>query len=232
MKYLIFGLLGWYLYQSTTEVIEPLLELYSAPSEIIEVVANRIEENPPHVRDYILAYADKAIEEQKVYNIPASLILSQGMLESSFGRSKAVKELNAHFCIKGKNKLSKRYFDKAEKSNDTYKGYKSAWWSFRDHSHLLTGNGEYIGNSTYSWIFKENSLTWVNYNISIDNTNQWRKKKGLKEIPKMWRWSWNRLETYEKVAHSVQVSGYATDIKYANKLIKIIEKYSLNELDI
>ena len=37
--------------------------------------------------DYINDYKDLAVEEMKLYNIPASITLSQGILESSNGES-------------------------------------------------------------------------------------------------------------------------------------------------
>ena len=36
------------------------------------------------------------------------------MLESGYGRSHAAKNLNAHYCIKGKNSLSRKYYDKVD----------------------------------------------------------------------------------------------------------------------
>lgn len=204
----------------------------SNTEEIIEVVKVAKKENfkignknPIYAQKYISKHTKVAIEEQRVKNVPASLKLAQGVIESDYGRSTAARKANAHFCIKGKNSLSIKVYDKKEKSKSSYKGYKTSWWSFRDHSTLLN-------NDNYSWVL--NDLTYNNYIINIQKTNLWRKnhkKLKLKPLDTIWRYSWNRLEKYEKVAHGVHVSGYATDINYAKKLINIIKKYKLYKLD-
>lgn len=223
--YFLFGLL-------ITQPVEekPLQNLYYSQLETVEIVGKKVGNNPAYVTEYILEYADEAQEEQRIFNIPASIKLAQGMLESGYGRSHAAKHLNAHYCIKGKNSLSKKYYDKVEKSNNHYKGYTSVWWSIKDHSHLLVGKGEYEGKSNYSWIF--NDLTHQNYIYKLKSTNEWRKKSGLKPLKKIWKWRFNRLKHHEKVAHSIHASGYATDSDYAEKIIKIISKYSLDDLDV
>ena len=50
--------------------------------------------------DYIRAFKDIAINEMKIYNIPASITLSQGILESAHGTSELASENNNHFGIK------------------------------------------------------------------------------------------------------------------------------------
>ena len=49
---------------------------------------------------YIDKYKDWAIEQMKRYNIPASITLAQGLLESAAGRSTLATEANNHFGIK------------------------------------------------------------------------------------------------------------------------------------
>ena len=36
---------------------------------------------------------------------------------------------------------------------------------------------------------------------------------------------------YENWANGLKICGYATDANYANKLIKLVEKYNLNQYD-
>ncbi|MBU5668490.1 glucosaminidase domain-containing protein [Peptoniphilus sp. MSJ-1] len=40
-----------------------------------------------------------------------------------------------------------------------------------------------------------------------------------------------KATNYTEAAHSIMKAGYATDPKYANKIISVIEKYNLQELD-
>ena len=49
---------------------------------------------------YIDQYSDIAIEEMLKYNIPASITLAQGILESSSGKSELTLKSNNHFGIK------------------------------------------------------------------------------------------------------------------------------------
>jgi len=207
---------------SKTEVKETLLNLYSSDLEEVVISAEKLGNNPQHVQDYIANYANLAVSEQTVKGIPASLKIAQGMLESNFGRSTAAINTNAHFCIKGKNSMSIKVYDKVEKSTSSYRGYESVWWSYRDHSNLLL-------NDNYGWVFED--LTYGNYSDKLNQTNKWRKKSGFKSISKIWKWKWNRLESYEKVAYGIHVSGYATDSRYSNKISQIIKKYKLYELD-
>ena len=49
---------------------------------------------------YIDQYRDLAIQEMLRYNIPASITLAQGLLESGAGKSELVRKGNNHFGIK------------------------------------------------------------------------------------------------------------------------------------
>ena len=49
--------------------------------------------------DYIDKYKSLAIEEMKLYDIPASIKLAQAILESASGTSKLSKNANNHFGI-------------------------------------------------------------------------------------------------------------------------------------
>ena len=54
-------------------------------------------------QDYINKYKEIAVEEMNLFKIPASITLSQGILESSNGDSFLAKEANNHFGIKCHN---------------------------------------------------------------------------------------------------------------------------------
>ena len=49
--------------------------------------------------NYIKEYADLAVDQMKRYKIPASITLSQGLLESGAGQSSLAKRSNNHFGI-------------------------------------------------------------------------------------------------------------------------------------
>ena len=53
-----------------------------------------------NIKDYINKYKDMAITEMHRYQIPASITLAQGILESGSGGSQLAVEANNHFGIK------------------------------------------------------------------------------------------------------------------------------------
>lgn len=94
--------------------------------------------------DYIGNYKDVAIDKMVTYNIPASITLAQGILESGNGLSTLAKKSNNHFGIKCHSgwKGKKVYHDD-DKRNECFRKYDSPEGSFNDHSLFLTTRGRY-----------------------------------------------------------------------------------------
>ena len=94
--------------------------------------------------EYIGKYKSLAIEEMKLYNIPASIKLAQAILESASGTSKLSKNANNHFGIKCHNSWEgeKIFMDDDEK-NECFRKYDSDIESYRDHSIFLSSRGRY-----------------------------------------------------------------------------------------
>lgn len=138
---------------------------------------------PKYIDNYINRYLATAKQEARLFNIPVSITLGQGIIESNAGRSKLAKKHNNHFGVKwsGKGKYA-IYAD--DTPRDKFQTYKSAWWSYRAHSKLLTS-------------------------------------KRYKHLTKL-----NRLN-YRAWAYGLKKCGYATEKKYAEILISVIEKYDL-----
>ena len=89
---------------------------------------------------YIDQYSKTAQEEAKKYNIPASIKLAQGLLESNAGDSKLAKKENNHFGIKCRAKCQgcrcANYTD--DDRFDMFRIFDSVWQSYREHSKLLS----------------------------------------------------------------------------------------------
>lgn len=139
---------------------------------------------------YIDRYAPLAIEHRERFNIPASITLAQGLLESAAGESTLAKKGNNHFGIK----CHKEWKGDTLRRNDDaplecFRAYSSPEESFLDHSRFLS-RGRYLP---------------------------------LFEIP---------AEDYAGWAHGLKKCGYATDPQYAERLIAIIERYSLYTYDL
>ena len=139
---------------------------------------------------YIKTYSDFAVQQMKKYKIPASIILSQGLLESGAGASTLALKSNNHFGIKcHQDWRGKKVYHDDDEKGECFRKYKNPIESYKDHSEFLTTRGR------YSFLFK--------YSI----------------------------KDYIKWAKGLSKAGYATDPKYAEKLIKIIEDYSLWKFD-
>jgi hypothetical protein len=91
--------------------------------------------------DYIENYKDLAISHMAKYKIPASITLSQGLLESGAGKSKFVRDTNNHFGIKCHSDWKgDRVYRADDGPNDCFRSYKKAEESFEDHSQFLQRN--------------------------------------------------------------------------------------------
>lgn len=101
-------------------------------SEIIEAKKARVD-------NYLKRYARIAQREMKLYGIPASITLAQGLLESNAGDSKLAVNSNNHFGIKCKKKClgctCRNYSD--DSRYDMFRVFETAAESFREHSELL-----------------------------------------------------------------------------------------------
>ena len=93
---------------------------------------------------YIVTYSQIAIEEMKIYKIPASITLAQGIFESNAGRSKLATEANNHFGIKcHKGWTGDTFIQDDETKNECFRKYDNPYESFRDHSWFLTQRDRY-----------------------------------------------------------------------------------------
>ena len=143
-----------------------------------------------HTLQYIKKYAPLAVLEMHKYDIPASITLAQGILESGNGRSQLASKSNNHFGIKCHVgwKGQKVYHDDDEKG-ECFRKYKFVETSYKDHSEFLSGRRRYAN------LFKL------------------------------------RKSDYKGWAKGLKAAGYATDRKYPQKLISLIERYNLHEFD-
>ena len=140
--------------------------------------------------DYIDKYSPVAIREMKLFHIPASITLSQGLIESGAGKSELAVKANNHFGIKCHEGWDGATFSQDDDApKECFRKYKSADESFRDHSLFLTQRPRYAP------LFK----------IDVFDYKAW--------------------------ANGLSKAGYATNPRYADILIKVIEDYELNKYD-
>ncbi len=165
----------------------------------VERVESSREKTPAEVRKpmtyvdkvlaYIQLYAPIAQEEMKLYKIPASITLAQGILESGAGEGRLTLEANNHFGIKCHGWKGGSVYHDDDRRQECFRKYNDPKYSFRDHSLFLTERKRYAAL----------------FDLDPDDYVGWA--KGLK------------------------AAGYATDRKYPDKLIGIIERYELYKYD-
>ncbi len=98
---------------------------------------------------YIDMYKDMAIQQMRKYQIPASITLAQGLLESRAGLSTLAKQSNNHFGIKVTSDWSGGYvLADDDAPNEKFRKYKRVADSYEDHSLFL------LRHPRYSPLFK------------------------------------------------------------------------------
>ena len=98
-------------------------------------------------KDYINLYSTFAMEQMRRHGIPASVILAQGILESSNGQSELAVKGNAHFGIKCTSKWLQDggtyLFYTDDKPNEKFCTYASVKDSYEHHAAFLHENARY-----------------------------------------------------------------------------------------
>ena len=93
---------------------------------------------------YVLTYYPIAVEQMTRHNIPASITLAQGLLESGAGKSKLSRSSNNHFGIKAdKNWTGKRTSSLDNGKLCYFRKYDNVRDSYEDHSSFLVNRQRY-----------------------------------------------------------------------------------------
>ncbi len=155
-----------------------------------KVTRNTNSRGKDKVANYINDFKDIAIKEMKLYQIPASITLAQGVLESGSGTGRLAVEANNHFGIKcHASWTGGRIYHDDDKDQECFRTYNDASYSYRDHSLFLKDR------KRYAQLFK----------LDQDDYKGW--------------------------ARGLRKAGYATDSRYPQKLISLIERYQLYQYD-
>ncbi len=155
-----------------------------------------VSNSPVTATQYIEKYRELAISEMHRTNIPASIKMAQGILESGLGTSTLAIQANNHFGIKcGSSWTGDTYF----REDDDYRNgklIKSCFRKFDSAAQSYIAHSEFLmSQPRYSSLFNLSPLD------------------------------------YKGWAHGLRAAGYATDKAYPAKLIEIIKKYNLDDLD-
>lgn len=170
--------------------IKPKIDDKTIIEEEVLVATSKVKVTKQLVLDYINKYRAVAIDNMNNYNIPASITLAQGILESGCGTSTLSITANNHFGIKcHANWEGETVTHTDDAPDECFRKYKNPRDSYRDHSLFLTSR------KWYEPLFELN------------------------------------IKDYKAWSYGLKKSGYATDPKYPQKLISLIERYNLNQYD-
>ncbi|MFT5164892.1 MAG: hypothetical protein ACI8P3_000115 [Saprospiraceae bacterium] len=110
-----------------------------------------------HVDEYIQSYQDIAQREMRRSGIPASIIIAQGIHESSWGRATLATESKNHFGIKCKDYWTgPTYYTEDDDYQDgkliksCFRAYEDVEASYIDHTNFLLETERYKDLFTYS----------------------------------------------------------------------------------
>jgi flagellum-specific peptidoglycan hydrolase FlgJ len=137
------------------------------------------------IEAYIHEFAPIAQEEMRLYHIPASITLAQGILESGAGEGQLTRRANNHFGIKCHGWTGQKVYHDDDERQECFRKYKDPKYSYRDHSLFLAERRRYAAL----------------FDLDIKDYKGW--------------------------ARGLRAAGYATDRKYPDKLISLIERYQL-----
>lgn len=99
--------------------------------------------------EYVDQWSKVAVDQMMQHNIPASITLAQGILESASGNSELARKGNNHFGIKCHGWEGKKMYIDDDKKNECFRVYKSVNQSFQDHSAFLQKYDRYKYLFTY-----------------------------------------------------------------------------------
>ena len=115
----------------------------------LEQIKKQAKTNSNHTVAYIQKFAPIAVKKMYEHNIPASITLAQGVLESGSGRSALAIRSNNHFgikCHRGWQGKSVTHDD--DEKGECFRKYKYPETSYEDHSQFL------ITRKRYASLFK------------------------------------------------------------------------------
>ncbi len=176
--------------------------------EQADAVLHDLKNRKPNLNEstlaYIEEYNDIAILEMLAYQIPASITLAQGILESNSGRSRLAVKGNNHFGVKCHSSWEgKRLHHDDDARQECFRKYEHPLSSFRDHSLFLFERNRYAGL----------------FELKLSDYKGWArglKKAGYATDPKYPHKLINLIETYELYNYD----DFGNDFKYGGTVVK------------
>ena len=172
------------------------------------------------IQQYIDFFKSEAIQEMKLYGIPASITLAQGILESGSGKGRLAKEANNHFGIKCHDWKGERIFHDDDRVQECFRKYDHPKQSYRDHSLFL------VKRKRYSNLFKFKTTDYKSWAKGL-------KKAGYATDPKYPKKLISLIERYELYKYDIynkkrKVRTDSYSKIYIHKVLKGETLYSIS----
>ena len=179
-----------------------VLYIYQPGPEQGIPIAELIKQMPSDVvEQYVYLNSDFAVREMHRAKIPASITLAQAILESKYGTSLLAQQANNHFGMKADS-----HWDKSSR----YCIHSNEWDPVESEMVAVLSCFRKYENIEACYVGHSDFLTQRPFYTDLFKLD---------------------IYDYENWAKGLQKAGYATDPRYTQKLIAIIERYQLNNFD-
>jgi flagellum-specific peptidoglycan hydrolase FlgJ len=151
-----------------------------------------------------------AQQEALICGIPPSIKIAQSAIETGWGEDIIATEFNNYFGIKYKDEFSEGVLVSCKANKTTYE--------------FVNGVKVKITSSFAKYDTRWNSMR--HHSLFLQNRIKSKYNKGYASMAKLSR------TDYRNWAKALQLANYSTNPDYAKNLIRIIEKYDLQKLDV
>ena len=186
-------------------------KIYIPNSEISETPSTVIKPSYNTTEQYIAFFKAEAIHEMKLYGIPASITLAQGILESGSGKGRLAREANNHFGIKCHNWKGARIYHDDDRKQECFRKYNDPNQSYRDHSLFLVDTDPKYPQKLIQLIER-----YKLYRYDIFDKKKRRKNKIKKSSPVSLSYTVQKGDTLYSI--SKRFNTTVTNLKSLNKL--------------
>lgn len=143
----------------TKKSVKTVARTTKRTNEVIESTSKTYVTNDV-INRYVAQYKDIAMGNMKVYGIPASIILAQGILESGAGNGDLAVSANNHFGIKCHvDWMGDTVKHDDDASQECFRKYNEPGESYKDHALFLKGRTRY---SSLFDLPKDDYQAWAN----------------------------------------------------------------------
>ena len=180
--------------------------------------------NAKKTHQYILKFAPIAIKKMHEHNIPASITLAQGILESGSGKSPLAIRSNNHFgikCHKGWQGKSVTHDD--DEKGECFRKYQHPESSYEDHSQFL------LTRKRYASLFRLRHTDYKGWAYGLKKAGYATDKKyPHKLIDLIHKYDLTKYDRIRNSAKTVKTSKNFYKVKKGDTLYSISRKYHIS----